>query len=130
MAIIGQGISHRGLTHEPFHYAWNLAAGITAADVGKAMAVDSSAASTAKLAGDGDQVIGKLVTVEDRTVEGILVGTIAHRGGFKFTGEGAIAVGNTVVGSTTAGTVKAAAVADHADNIVVEVNGTDITIVR
>lgn len=130
MAIIGQGISLRGMTHEKFHYPFYLAAGTVAADVGKAVALDSTAANTVKLAGDGDAIIGKLVTVEDRSVEGVLVGTVALRGGFRFTGEGVIAVGDSVVGSATAGTVKAAVAADHSDNMVVEVDGTNITVVR
>jgi len=130
MAIIGQGISLRGMTHEKFHYPFYLASGITIADVGKAVALDSSAANTVKLTGADEQVIGQLVSFEDRGVEGVLVGTVSLRGGFKFTGEGVIAVGDTVVGSATAGTVKVAAAVDHSDNMVVEIDGTNITIVR
>lgn len=140
MAIIGQGISLRGMVHEKFHYPFYLASGITNADVGKAVALDSSAPNTVKLAGDGDKIIGKLVTHEDRKVEGVLVGTVALRGGFRFTEVGSpthpLAVGDTVVGAGN-GLVKArldsgatAKEADHADNMVVEVDGTDIIVVR
>jgi len=140
MAIIGQGISLRGMTHEKFHYPFYLVAGITSADVGKAVAIDTSAANTVKLAGDGEQVIGNLVVVEDRGVEGVLVGTIALRGGFRFqevdTPALALAIGDTVVGAGD-GEVRArtnaagdAKEADHSDNIVVDVDGTNITIVR
>lgn len=140
MAIIGQGISLRGMTHEKFHYPFYLASGITKADVGKAIALDTSAANTVKLAGDGDKIIGKLVSVEDRGVEGVLVGTVTLRGGFRFTEVDtpafAIAVGDTVVGAG-AGLVKArenaggtAKEADHGDNFVVEVDGTNIIVVR
>lgn len=140
MAIIGQGISLRGMTHEKFHYPFYLAAGITSADVGKAVSIDSSAANTVKLAGDGDAVIGKLVVVEDRGVEGVLVGTVALRGGFRFTEVGTptypLAVGDSVIGAGS-GLVKArlnaaanAKEANHNENIVVEVDGTNITVVR
>lgn len=132
MAIIGQGISLRGMIHEKFHYPFYLASGITKADVGKAVALDTSAANTVKLAGDGDKIIGKLVTVEDRAIEGVLVGTVAHRGGFRFTKAAAapaINVGDTVVGAG-GGEVKADAAANHADNFVAEVDGDNIIVVR
>lgn len=134
MAIIGQGISLRGMTHNDFHYPFNLASGITQADVGKAVALDATSANQVKLAGDGDQVVGVLVTVEDRTVEGVLVGTVALRGGFKVkevdTPAFPLAVGDSAIGAG-AGEVKArlnagasAKEADHSDNMVVEVGLT------
>jgi hypothetical protein len=140
MAIIGQGISLRGMTHEKFHYPFYLASGTVIGDVGKAVTLDSTAANTVKLAGDGDTIIGKLVTVEDRSVEGVLVGTVALRGGFRFTEVGsptyALAVGDSVIGAGS-GLVKArlnaaanAKEAAHNENIVVEVDGTNITVVR
>lgn len=54
----------------------NLAAGITAADVGKAVTIDATAPNTYKLAGDGDVIRGRLEVVENRTNEGTLVGTV------------------------------------------------------
>jgi hypothetical protein len=130
MAIIGNGISLRGLAHNDFQYGYNLASGIVKADVGKAVSLDASAANTAKLAADGDFVIGRLLTVEDRTVEGTLVGTVETHGGFRFTKTAAaVAIGDTVVGAGD-GEVKAAATANHADNYVVEVDGDLVTIVR
>lgn len=132
MAVIGRGISLRGLTHEKFHYPFNLASGITKADEGKAVALDSSAANTVKLAGDGDIIIGKLIIVEDRTIEGLLVGTVAMRGGFKFTpATGAtFAVGNSAVGAG-GGEVKPAVAADYTDNMVVEIEADgSIVVVR
>lgn len=139
MAVIGQGISLRGLTHEDFHYPFHLAAGITRADVGKAVSLDTSAANTVKLAGDGEQVIGKLVTVEDRVVEGVLVGTVTLRGGFKFTiaaSSAAFAVGDTVVGAG-GGEVKARRNAgntanepDVNSNFVAEVGADFVIVVR
>lgn len=129
MAVIGQGISLRGMTHNEFNYPFFLAAGTTQADVGKAMSLDPANPNTAKLAGDGDQIIGRLVTVENRSVEGVLVGTVTLRGGFGFTASGAVNVGDSVVGAG-GGEVKAAATANHSDNMVVEVNGTSVVVVR
>lgn len=141
MAVIGQGISLRGMTHEKFHYPFNLASGITRADIGKAVSLDTSAANTVKLAATGDKIIGQLVVVEDRSIEGILVGTVAMRGGFKFTQITSpafpIAVGDSVIGGGS-GLVRArmnaggsAKEADHADNIVVEIEADGgIVVVR
>lgn len=127
MATIGAGVSLRGMEHNDFHYPFNLAAGIVAADAGKAVSLDSTAANTVKLAADGDAVLGKLVTVENRSVEGVLVGTVALRGGFKFSTSGTVAVGDSVQGAG-AGVVKKLTTADHSKNFVVEV-GTGYAIV-
>ena len=60
-----------------------------------------------KLAGDGDRVIGHLSTVEDRTVDGVLVGAVDLKGSYSmyYTGT-APAIGEGVVGSATAGVLK------------------------
>lgn len=132
MAIIGQGISLRGMTHEKFHYPFYLAAGIVNADVGKAVSIDATAPNTVKLADAGEQVIGKLVSYENREIEGVLVGTVTLRGGFGFVkaeAAPAIVIGDTVVGAGD-GEVQAAATPNHSDNFVVEVDGDNITIVR
>jgi hypothetical protein len=128
MSIIGAGVSLQGIEHDDFHYPFRLASGITSADVGKAVALDTTAANTVKLAGDGDTVLGKLVSVENRVTEGLLVGTVALKGGFRFAKVGTINVGQTVVGSATAGSVKAATTADHSTNFVVE-SGTGYVVV-
>lgn len=129
MAIIGQGISLNGMTHEKFHYPFFLATGITAADAGKAVSLDTTAANTVKLAADDDQIIGRLVVVEDRGVEGVLVGTVSLRGGFKFETSGAVNVGDTVIGAGS-GLVKAAASPNHSDNFVAEITGSYAIVVR
>lgn len=125
MAVIGQGISHAGLTQEKFHYAFYVAAGITTSDVGKAVSIDTSADHTVKLAADGDHIIGRLEVVEIRSVEGVNVGTVATRGGLKLpikTGE-TFTAGDTAVGAG-GGEVKVAAAADHTANVVTGVVGT------
>ena len=126
MAVIGQGISHIGLEHDEFHYPFNLAAGIGSGDIGKAVSVDATADRTVKLAADDDVVLGKLVSVEDRTVEGTLVGAVALKGGFQFTKTApAVAVGDSVIGAGS-GLVKAAVSANS--TVVTAVSGNDVEV--
>lgn len=127
MATIGVGVSLRGIEHEEFHYPFNLASAVTADDVGKPVAIDATAANTVKVAGDGDVIVGKLVTYENRAIEGVKVGAVALKGGFKFTKSGTVAVGDSVCGAP-GGAVKKLAAADYSLNMVVEV-GTDYVVV-
>lgn len=108
---IGNGISLQGLFQEEWAFPFNLKTGITSADVGKAVSLDTSAANTVKLAGDGDVILGRLEVVENRVQEGVLVGTVMLKGGLKFpvkTGE-TVNVGDTIQGAGS-GEVKALAV--------------------
>lgn len=108
--VIGNGVSFRGHYHDEFQYTWMLAAGITAADQGKAVTPDASAANTVKLAGDGDRIVGRLEVVEIRVQEGVNLGTVSHMGGLDFplkAGEAALANGDMIVGGG-AGTVRKA----------------------
>lgn len=57
----------------------NLAAGITSANIGLAVTQDTSADNQVKLAGNGDEIVGILYTVEDRINEGELIGTVEFR---------------------------------------------------
>jgi hypothetical protein len=104
--IAGGGISFVGIPHSEFRRTAYLAAGITSADVGKPVTLDTSANNTFKLAGADDVIYGNLKVVENRVQEGILVGTIEFKGGFQWTKSGVIAVGDGVVGAG-AGAVKA-----------------------
>ena len=106
--IAGGGISFVGIPHSEFRRTAYLAAGITSADVGKPVTLDTSANNTYKLAGANDVIYGNLKVVENRVQEGILVGTIEFKGGFQWTKSGVIAVGDGVVGAG-AGAVKAGA---------------------
>lgn len=54
-----------------------LASGIVAADVGKAVAIDTSADCKVKLAGNGDVIFGRLESVENRVNTGQLLGAVA-----------------------------------------------------
>jgi hypothetical protein len=107
MAAFGV-ISHAGLHVEALSFPWLLAAGITTADVGKLVTIDTGAAHTVKLAAADEVVVGVLQTVENRLQEGILTGAVEHRGGFKVKTTGTIAVGDKLVGSATAGVGKTA----------------------
>jgi hypothetical protein len=114
MAFIGSGISHRGIVQEEFNFPFNLATTIVAADVGKAVSIDTTAARTVKLAADGDVIQGWLTSYEDRTIEGGKVGTVSMKGGTDFlraSGAPAVTVGAVICGAG-AGEVRAALVDD------------------
>lgn len=130
MAITHTKVSLRGFHFEDFMLTFLLTAGITAADQGKAVSF-GAAANTVKLAGDGDTIIGRLETVEDRKVEGSLVGAVA----LKFANLLPIKSGQTVVAGDTVqgaggGEVKKTTTADHTNNFVAEVIGTNAVVVK
>jgi len=102
---IGQGVTLKGYFMEAYQFTVLLSGSITAADVGKALTQDNTAANTFKLAGDGDPIHARLETYEDRVQEGIKVGAAA----FHFandlpiksglTSTFVVAVGSTLVGA-------------------------------
>lgn len=136
-------VSLRGFHFEDAHLTVNLKAGIVAADIGKAVAIDATAANTVKLAGDGDVIVGRLEVVEDRTVEGQLIGTVSFRFAnllpikSGLTAGEAVVVGSTVVGAGN-GEVKALATGsgptvaapNHSINFVAEIIGTNAVVVK
>jgi hypothetical protein len=129
--VIGNGVSLRGLYHDDFQYPFLLAAGITKADQGKAVALDATAANTVKLAGDGDRIIGRLEVVENRVQEGINIGTVSIQGGLDYpvkVGE-ALVNGDSLVGSA-GGLVKKAGAGVLTNWVVVQVltNGNAVAI--
>jgi hypothetical protein len=117
-------VNMRGYRFEDFTLTVNLAAAVTAADIGKALSWDTSAANTMKLAADGDHIAGRLDVYEDRKIEGIKVGTVE----FKFAARlpikaaSGVAVGNTVVGAGN-GEVKPAGTAAPDNNYVAAIDG-------
>lgn len=136
MAIIGQGITHKGLVQENFETAFYISGTVVAADVGKPVALDITANHTVKLAADDDVIVGVLTAYEDRAVEGVKVATVGMKGGFSFTGVSghAVLVGDTVI-SAGGGEVKArrnagdsANETDPALNIVTSVDGDTIEV--
>lgn len=143
MSALGAGVSLSGIFMEAWQIVFNLKTGIVAADIGKAVTLDTTADNTVKLATDTDPILGRLETVEDRTVEGILVGTVSLKGALKFpkAAGDTVDVGDMVQGSSTAdGNVKVLVpptdlatslthAIHHKPNIVVEVPTTTSAIV-
>lgn len=124
--IASGGVTLVGIPQQDFRFTFRLTAGMVAADIGKPVALSTAANNTVKLAGDGDVVIGRLLTYRNLTTEGIIVGTVELKGGFRFDTTGAVAVGNQVVGSATAGAVKAGT---NPRSLVVAVNGTTADVI-
>ncbi|MES0134503.1 hypothetical protein NKJ88_06005 [Mesorhizobium sp. M0016] len=122
-------VSLAGFHFEDFSLTFKLTAGITAADVGKAISM-SAVANTVKLSGDGDAIIGRLATVEDRTIEGTLVGAVELKfaNTLPIKSGSTVIVGDTVIGAG-AGEVKAGT-ANHNVNFVTEVVGLVATVVK
>lgn len=119
---------HTGVRLEGFHIETSIITFVckstmTIADVGKPVAIDTTANGQVKVAGDGDRIFGYLESFEDRVVEGDKVGAVAQRFGmsFKIKSGDALAVGDTAVGSAVSGEVKKAAANDPSDNVVVSV---------
>lgn len=120
MAVPNQIVS-RGFSFEDFKFTYFVSGTVTAADAGKAVALDTAAANTVKLAGDNDVIFGRLEVYEDRAVLGVKVGTVSRK--FKdivpYTGV-APTIGQSVTGSATEGVVKVATTQNILDNRVVE----------
>jgi len=83
MATLGL-VSLRGLYAEAFIWTFYGASGMTAADKGKAVTLDTTAANTVKLAGDGEAILGILESVEVRAQDGVITCAVALKGSFKF----------------------------------------------
>lgn len=125
-SIASGGVSLVGIPQNMFRLTCYLAAGITSANKGQPVALDTTANNTVKLAGDGDVIIGNLITVSTGTTEGISAGTVEFKGGFTWNFTGAVVVGDQVVGSATAGSVKAGT---NPRSLVVAVNGTTADVI-
>lgn len=139
MPYTPNGVVTQLFSFEDFTFTMYVSGTVTAADVGKAVALDTTAANTVKLAGDADEVFGRLETFEDRTQEGIKVGAISRKLRGKLpvktglTGFDVLAVGDTAVGAGS-GEVKAlnngsAKTPDQTKNTVIEV-GTGFVVVE
>ena len=126
---LNQVVSY-GFAFEDAVFTYLISGAVTAADVGKAVSLDTAAANTVKLAADDENIFGRLETFEDRTVLGIKVGAVSRQFKNKLPKTAAaITVGQSVTGSATPGSVKAATAQDTRRNIVVEV-GADFVVVE
>lgn len=102
LSTIGSGgVSLHGIPQPDFSFTFILDAGITAADIGKPLSLKAGVDNTVVIAANGADIIGKLTTYEDRVSEGIKVGAVETKGGFKFTVKAldALAQGDYVVGA-------------------------------
>lgn len=101
-----QGVTLKG-TIPDNDLTFILASDIKEEHVGLAVAQDTTAANTVKLAGDGDAIVGRLESFEDRTAtEGVVVGAVKLVGGLELKkSAAAMSVGDSVVGAG-AGLVK------------------------
>lgn len=125
MAINPNSVVTYQFSFEDFTFTYYLKSTITAADVGKAVALDTTATNAVKLAGDNDPIFGRLETFEDRKQEGTKVGAVSRKFRSKLPKTGTVVVGDTVTGSATPGTVKASTGTDSIyENTVVEVGST------
>lgn len=105
---IGNGVSLRGLHLEEFAFTFVVTGTVSQSDIGKAVTLDTTQANSVKLAGDGDPILGRLASYEDRKQEGIKVGTVELKGSYQFTCSGTQpSIGDTLVGAG-AGIVKKA----------------------
>lgn len=120
-------LSHKSLPVEEFAFPFYLEASITEDDIGKTVALDTSAANTVKLTTAGSVVLGVLDSFENRTEESVRVGTVQMKGGFEVTwtgtGNAIPSVGHGLVGSATKGVPTGSTAAAAAGQpLVVKVN--------
>ena len=98
-------LSLRNIHVEEFALPMYLNAATVAADIGKGVTQDTSAAMTVRLAEDGEEIFGFLDTFEDRG--DFKLGAVQQKGGFGMTYEGAVPnIGDGMVGSTTPGVLR------------------------
>lgn len=119
----------QSFSFDDFIFTYKLAAGITAADVGKAVELDATAAGQVKLVTNDAEIYGRLETFEDRG-NGLLTGAVSRkfRGKLPANAGHGIVVGNSVRG-TGAGLVEVHATHNPLNNVVIEV-GTDFVVVE
>lgn len=114
-------VNNNAIFDERWQLAFNLNAAIVAADVGKAVTIDTAGPNRVRLAAVGEPIIGRLEVYEARQTG--KVGTINTRGVCKFPKTGTVTIGQSITGSATLGVV-AGATADYARNIVLDVDNT------
>lgn len=122
-------VSLRSFYDENWSITYAITGTILQADTGKLVTQDTSAANTAKLAGDGDLPLGVLSTLENRIQEGIVVGAVAMKGVFAIPTTGAVALGASVVGSATPGVAKAAAAGSNQTRVVEILSGNRAVVI-
>lgn len=110
---------------------WKLAAGMTAADVGKPVTI--TAANTVSVAGAAAIIHGRLMSFEDRSDQGMgLIGTVSHQYTAKWVAPAAhgLVAGDQVVGAASPNNVQKAAAGVIGGSVVAEVVGNNITVIK
>lgn len=77
-------VSLNSIYHEDAQYSLQISGTVTEADVGKALAIDTSAPNTLKLADDNDVILGRLAAFEDRVAQGLKMCTLSAEGAYAF----------------------------------------------
>lgn len=103
MAYTPNSVVTQTFSFPDFVFTMVVSGDVTAADVGKAVALDTASANTVKLAGPGEHIYGRLETFEDRSQEGIKVGAVSRKFRTGLPTTGLVAVGDELVGGATAG---------------------------
>lgn len=140
MPYTGTGVVSFGFPIDAFTFTYYISGladdAATAAAVGKAVSIDTTAANTVKLAANAEAIFGRVFQAENRAVLGVKTAAIQRKFKEKLpaaNGHG-IVVGESVVGAG-GGLVRKVAVGVPAEvtagqrNIVVEV-GTDFVVVE
>lgn len=113
MAYSLNAVVPSSFTLPDFTFTMNVSGAVTRAHVGRAVALDTTADNTVKLAGDGDEIYGRLESLETGGLDGLTVGAVSTK--FQaplpvkagLAGLNVVARGDTVVGAGD-GEVKAA----------------------
>lgn len=129
MAYNPNSVVNYTFSFDEFIFTYALAAGTVAADVGKAVELDPTAAGKMKLATNDAEIYGRLETFEDRG-NGLLVGAVSRKFRAKLPAAPAhgIVVGNSVRGAG-AGLVEVHVAHNPLNNVVIEV-GADFVVVE
>lgn len=140
MAYDPRNVVSYGFPFDDFMFTYKISGAVTQDDLGKALTLDAAAASTMKLAGNGDAIHGRMFSYEDRSQQGAgKTGTVQRKfkERMKAVAAHGIVVGDSVCGSATAGLVRKAVkptdadpVTDPITNIVVEVLADDFVVVE
>lgn len=99
MAIDMQLVKLHGYTFPDFQFTYTLTSGLVAADRGGPVTRDHTAANSMKKGADNTPLDGILLSLEDRTQEGTLVGAVARKFAVKLPikAADALAVGDTPI---------------------------------
>lgn len=115
---------------DDFIFTYNLDTAIVAADVGKALQLDTTGANKMKLTVADAVIDARLFSFEDRTQQGAgKVGACERKFRAKLTYTGtAPTIGQTVSGSATPGVVKVATTQASHSVVVIEVDAANLTV--